>query len=359
MIRMGDPDDEKMAFLEEKDNEEGGEEEQEEEVGVLFVHNVMACAQLNCQVNLDNACKVLGNSVFNPEEFHSVRVDVRCKQSKSVASINLFSNGKIMGTGASSVEELRRTMKKIAKRLKTHPLTKYPVRLTRFRVSNILGSYCYPSPLSLHLLSSQRNLHVDYEPERFPGARVKIIIPKKDTCRSSLDDEEEEEEEEEEEDTQDLKPTNTSFPSIPSLSSHARGGVEAGMNKKKKSKSLTGAWSSTSLLQQTNTNRTSMNGASSGVSNPSSSNIEDDESIRNLFCRKEEIVTLQIFSTGNVTLTGGRAVESMEYALQCIIPFLQQCQVINSTSSTSTSHNGHNSLNCKSLQFNRHPHTYL
>lgn len=119
------------------------------------------------------------------------------------SSSSSFSNGKIMGTGASSVEELRRTMKKIAKRLKTHPLTKYPVRLTRFRVSNILGSYCYPSPLSLHLLSSQRNLHVDYEPERFPGARVKIVIPKKERCRSSLD---EDEDEEEEEDAQDLSP---------------------------------------------------------------------------------------------------------------------------------------------------------
>lgn len=112
-----------------------------------------------------------------------------CLLSSLLSSLLFFSsNGKIMGTGASSVEELRRTMKKIAKRLKNHPSTKYPVRLTRFRVSNILGSYCFPSPLSLHLLSSQRNLHVDYEPERFPGARVKIIIPRKDTRALTEDD---------------------------------------------------------------------------------------------------------------------------------------------------------------------------
>ncbi|KFH05242.1 TATA-box binding protein TBP1 [Toxoplasma gondii MAS] len=235
------------------------QEEEEGEVGVLFVHNVMAFCQLNCNIDLDVACRALGNSVYNPEEFHSVRVDVRCR-TNCIASINIFSNGKMMGTGANSVEELRRTMKKIARRLQRHPLTKYKVSMTRFRVSNILGSYTFSSPISLHALAALRELHVDYEPERFPGARVKITIPKAIDTNSDANDTE---------------------------------------------KAATGgAWASQTGSSQT---------------------AQDSKG-------KEEVVTLQLFSTGNVTLTGGRSVESMEYALQCVLPFLQQCQVANGTS---------------------------
>lgn len=151
----------------------------------------------------------------------------------------------------------------------------------------------------------------------------------------------------------------TSFASIPSVSSQARGGGEGGATTKKRKLNITGAWSSASLLHQTRTS--SASSASSAGSDPSSSAVEDDESIRNLFSRKEEIVTLQIFSTGNVTLTGGRAVESMEYALQCIIPFLQQCQVIShhSNRNSNSSSHSHPHSNSSSLQFNRHSHAYL
>ncbi|PFH32002.1 TATA-box binding protein TBP1 [Besnoitia besnoiti] len=233
-------------------------EEAEGEVGVLFVHNVMAFCQLNCEIDLDAACRALGNSVYNPEEFHSVRVDVRCR-TNCVASINIFSNGKMLGTGANTVEELRRTMKKIARRLQRHPLTRYKVSMTRFRVSNILGSYAYPYPISLHTLAAQRDLHVDYEPERFPGARVKISIPK----------------------------ASDAIPDEKNAEKAARGG----------------AWTS-----QGSSHRPQGAGG------------------------KDEIVTLQLFSTGNVTLTGGRSLESTAYALQCVLPFLQMCQVVNGTS---------------------------
>ncbi|CBZ51227.1 putative TATA-box binding protein [Neospora caninum Liverpool] len=236
------------------------EQEDEGEVGVLFVHNVMAFCQLNCDIDLDVACRALGNSVYNPEEFHSVRVDVRCR-TNCIASINIFSNGKMMGTGANSVEELRRTMKKIARRLQRHPLTKYKVSMTRFRVSNILGSYAFASPISLHSLAALRGLHVDYEPERFPGARVKISIPK---------------------------------------------AVDKSSDSGKEKAATGSAWA-----------------AQTG-----SSSAQSPQDAKG----KEEIVTLQLFSTGNVTLTGGRSVESMEYALQCVLPFLQQCQIVNGTS---------------------------
>ncbi|KAL8451378.1 hypothetical protein Emag_002723 [Eimeria magna] len=148
------------------------------EVDVLAVHNVMAYAQLDCPVDLPAAARGLGNSVFCPREFHSVRVDVRCGAS-GVASLNIFANGKMMGTGANSVLGLRVAMLKVARRLRALGIVGPSTKLKSFRVGNLLASYALPFPLQLQqlaALAAAHNTQLDVDPERFPGARIKVPI---------------------------------------------------------------------------------------------------------------------------------------------------------------------------------------
>lgn len=146
------------------------------EVDVLAVHNVMAYAQLDCPVDLHAAARCLGNSVFCPREFHSVRVDVRCGVN-GVASLNVFANGKIMGTGANTVLALRVAMLKVARRLRSLGVVGPHARLKHFKVGNLLASYALPFPLQLQqlaALAAANHVQLDVDPERFPGARIKV-----------------------------------------------------------------------------------------------------------------------------------------------------------------------------------------
>ncbi|XP_026190742.1 uncharacterized protein LOC113146734 [Cyclospora cayetanensis] len=120
--------------------------------------------------------RVLGNSVFCPREFHSVRVDVRCG-ANGIASLNIFANGKVMGTGTNTVMALRIAMLKVVRRLRAHGVVTPETRLRHFRVGNLLASYALPFPLKLQqlaALATASQVQFDMDPERFPGARMKI-----------------------------------------------------------------------------------------------------------------------------------------------------------------------------------------
>eukprot|EP00920_Eleutheroschizon_duboscqi_P007555 GHVT01017229.1.p5 GENE.GHVT01017229.1~~GHVT01017229.1.p5 ORF type:complete len:123 (-),score=20.23 GHVT01017229.1:1137-1505(-) len=68
-------------------------------------------------------------------------------------------------------------MKKIARRLRDHPSSRYPIRFSSFEVSNLLATYSVGFPIVLRLLC-RLVPNVDYEPERFPAARIKVPMAK-------------------------------------------------------------------------------------------------------------------------------------------------------------------------------------
>eukprot|EP00922_Rhytidocystis_sp_ex-Travisia-forbesii_P030687 GHVS01045302.1.p1 GENE.GHVS01045302.1~~GHVS01045302.1.p1 ORF type:complete len:225 (+),score=19.05 GHVS01045302.1:136-810(+) len=140
----------------------------------LVVHNVLMSSQVSCPLDLDYCCCHFGNAVYNPDDFRCLRVDVKAS-SGDVVSISVFSNGKMQATGGRTVASTRRSLKKVAKRLKGPPLN-YPVAFKKPEVSNMLAVFDLGYSINLvHLSRGCRG--TDYEPERFPGARIKIPIP--------------------------------------------------------------------------------------------------------------------------------------------------------------------------------------
>ncbi|KAL8274459.1 hypothetical protein Esti_001619 [Eimeria stiedai] len=88
-------------------------------------------------------------------------------------------NGKIMATGANSVLGLRVAMLKVARRLRALGVVGQSTRLSSFRVGNLLASYALPFPLQLQqlaALAAAHHIQLDIDPERFPGARIKVPI---------------------------------------------------------------------------------------------------------------------------------------------------------------------------------------
>lgn len=84
-----------------------------------------------------------------------------------------------MGTGVNTILALRVAMLKVARRLRSVGVVRPQTRLRHFRVGNLLASYALPFPLQLQQLAALAAAHhvqIDIDPERFPGARIKVPI---------------------------------------------------------------------------------------------------------------------------------------------------------------------------------------
>lgn len=147
----------------------------EEEVGKdIAIHNILASANLNCRCSLDDACLVLGNctNTVKSNELPCIRIEVK-SQCKRVHTVSLFENGTIQSTGGNDIIASKTAMKKVAKRLRDK--LQYPVRFTGFEVQHILAGVDVGFPISLrHFCSAYKG--VEYDPERFSAARVKVPI---------------------------------------------------------------------------------------------------------------------------------------------------------------------------------------
>ena len=198
---------------------------------VLKVYNIMASANLGCALNLRSVARISGNSIYNPKHQYSLRIDIPKKQ-VGIISISIFSNGKIVATGGNDSTIIKRCMLSIAKGIKNKLSAK--IRFKHFKISNILAVYNIGKTIRLRKFA-KTVAGVDYEPERFAGACLRIPM---------------------EEFKRTLK--------------------------------------------------------------------TDDGDLVN--CTKE-IITAAVFSTGNITFTGGRSTLTIHKALEWILPFIENATV--------------------------------
>lgn len=80
----------------------------------VIVQNVVATANLNAELNLDAIAIGLDNTEYEPEQFPGLVY--RMKDPKVV--LLLFGSGKIVCTGAKSVEDAERAAENVSKKLK-------------------------------------------------------------------------------------------------------------------------------------------------------------------------------------------------------------------------------------------------
>lgn len=138
----------------------------------IEVVNIVVSSSLEHDIPLEKMAATLSNTEYNPEQFPGLVL--RIKDPKTSALI--FSSGKIVCTGARTMENVKQSIQKIIKSLE-----KIDVKITidpEIKVQNIVASGSVGMDLNLNVLAMKLE-NTEYEPEQFPGLVYKLSSKKK------------------------------------------------------------------------------------------------------------------------------------------------------------------------------------
>jgi transcription initiation factor TFIID TATA-box-binding protein len=133
----------------------------------IHVVNIVVSASLGHDIPLEKMAATLPNTEYNPEQFPGLVI--RIKEPKTSALI--FSSGKIVCTGARTMENVHESIRKIIKSLE-----KINVKIKAFpevNIQNIVAAGSVGMDLNLNVLAMKLD-NTEYEPEQFPGLVYKL-----------------------------------------------------------------------------------------------------------------------------------------------------------------------------------------
>ena len=136
----------------------------------IKVVNLVITTDLKHKLYLEKIASTLSNTQYEPEQFPGLVM--RIKEPKTSAL--LFTSGKIVCTGAKSIDSAKKAIHKIIDYLKKVDIkiTIEPILTTQ----NLVGAGELGFELNLNALAMKLR-NVEYEPEQFPGLVYKIKHP--------------------------------------------------------------------------------------------------------------------------------------------------------------------------------------
>jgi len=137
----------------------------------IEVVNIVVSTALEHDIPLEKMAAVLSNTEYNPEQFPGLVI--RIKDPKTSALI--FSSGKVVCTGARSMEKVELSIEKIIESLK-----KINIHIKikpEIKIQNIVASGAIGMDLNLNVLAMKLD-NTEYEPEQFPGLVFKLMEAK-------------------------------------------------------------------------------------------------------------------------------------------------------------------------------------
>jgi len=133
----------------------------------IKIVNIVVSTSLEHDIPLEKMAATLSNTEYNPEQFPGLVI--RIKEPKTSALI--FSSGKVVCTGARTIEKVHESIKKIIKSLEKINI-KIKIK-PEIKIVNIVASGSVGMALNLNDLAAQLQ-NVEYEPEQFPGLVYKL-----------------------------------------------------------------------------------------------------------------------------------------------------------------------------------------
>jgi transcription initiation factor TFIID TATA-box-binding protein len=133
----------------------------------IRVVNIVVSAALGHDIPLEKMAATLSNTEYNPEQFPGLVI--RIKEPKTSALI--FSSGKIVCTGARTLDMVEESIKKIIKSLE-----KIGIKIKKapeYKIQNIVAAGSVGMALNLNVLAMRLD-NTEYEPEQFPGLVYKM-----------------------------------------------------------------------------------------------------------------------------------------------------------------------------------------
>ncbi len=137
----------------------------------IEIVNIVVSTSLNHDIPLEKMAATLSNTEYNPEQFPGLVI--RIKDPKTSALI--FSSGKVVCTGARSMEKVDESIKKIIKSLEKIGI-KIKIK-PEINIQNIVASGSVGMDLNLNNLAMKLD-NTEYEPEQFPGLVYKLPAAK-------------------------------------------------------------------------------------------------------------------------------------------------------------------------------------
>jgi len=137
------------------------------------IQNIVASANLGRELDLNYLAVNLNSAEYEPQNFPGLII--RLKESKTTALI--FHSGKIVCTGAKTLEQVKRSVDDVVKSLKDAnvQINGTPTH----EVQNIVASSDLGQPVELTSVVISLGLEkVEYEPEVFPGLVYRMSDPK-------------------------------------------------------------------------------------------------------------------------------------------------------------------------------------
>jgi len=134
----------------------------------IKVVNIVVSTSLEQDIPLEKMAATLPNTEYNPEQFPGLVI--RIKEPKTSALI--FSSGKVVCTGAKSMDKVEESIAKIIKSLE-----KINIKITikpKITIQNIVASGTIGMDLNLNTLAMKMK-NTEYEPEQFPGLVYKLV----------------------------------------------------------------------------------------------------------------------------------------------------------------------------------------
>lgn len=137
------------------------------------VENIVASTSFADKLDLDVIAQELEDAEYEPEQFPGLVY--RLKNPKTATL--LFRSGKANCTGAKTIEDVRKTVDIIAKKLKEMGVEVY--KNPEIVIQNIVAISDLGTELNLNDVAMGLGLeNVEYEPEQFPGLVYRLREPR-------------------------------------------------------------------------------------------------------------------------------------------------------------------------------------
>jgi transcription initiation factor TFIID TATA-box-binding protein len=145
----------------------------EDSIKSIKIENVVASTGIGTKLDLNEVIRILEGADYNKERFPGVVY--RTTNPKTAALI--FGSGKIVCTGAKSIEDVSSGLNKVFEKLKAMgiDIPKKP----DITIQNIVASADLHTVLNLNAIAIGLGLeNIEYEPEQFPGLVYRLSTPK-------------------------------------------------------------------------------------------------------------------------------------------------------------------------------------
>ncbi len=139
----------------------------------MKIENVVASTTIARELDLAKLKKSLPESEYEPEQFPGLVL--RLDEPKTAAL--LFRSGKVVCTGAKTIKDVERAIKKVCNKVESAGFRVY--KKPEITVQNIVASANLHAQLNLIAIAQAVGLEkIEYEPEQFPGLVYRMEEPR-------------------------------------------------------------------------------------------------------------------------------------------------------------------------------------